>query len=143
MKIAFASEDLIGSGNYGKINNANHLKRLQRFYQEEHGGTTLYGGKIIEEKLHFEPTVVEKPSQDSSLMRQEIFGPILPIQSYKDLKELVGEIRNRSKPLAVYFYSSNDRNIELVKTQTSSGAFVVNDSVVQLLNCHLPFGGVG
>lgn len=61
MKQAFGKEDLIGSGNYGKINNANHLRRLKRFYEEEHGGKTLYGGKIIEDKLHFEPTIVEKP----------------------------------------------------------------------------------
>jgi aldehyde dehydrogenase (NAD+) len=76
-------------------------------------------------------------------MTQEIFGPILPIQSYKDLKALVSDLRGKAKPLAVYLYSDNSSHIQLVRSQTSSGAFVVNDSVVQMLNCHLPFGGVG
>jgi aldehyde dehydrogenase (NAD+) len=76
-------------------------------------------------------------------MTQEIFGPILPIQSYKDLEALVCEIRGKPKPLAIYLYSQNNGNIHSVRSQTSSGAFVVNDSVIQLLNCHLPFGGVG
>lgn len=143
MKQAFGKEDLIGSGNYGKINNVNHLRRLKRFYEEEHGGKTLYGGKIIEDKLHFEPTIIEKPREDSSLMKQEIFGPILPIHSYKDLKTLIADIRRKPKPLVVYLYSESSNNVKYVRTHTSSGAYVVNDSVVQLLNCHLPFGGVG
>lgn len=143
MKLAFGKEDLIGSGNYGKINNANHLRRLKRFYEEEHGGKTLYGGKIIEDKLHFEPTIIERPKEHSSLMKQEIFGPILPIHSYKDLKALVADIRRKPKPLVVYLYSESASNVKYVRAHTSSGAYVVNDSVVQLLNCHLPFGGVG
>ena len=76
-------------------------------------------------------------------MTQEIFGPILPIQTYKDLKALVGDIRKKPKPLAIYLYSQDNSHIQLVRSQTSSGAFVINDSVIQLLNCHLPFGGVG
>lgn len=55
----------------------------------------------------------------------------------------MSELRGKSKPLAIYIYSTNPKNIQLFRSQTSSGAFVVNDSVVQLLNCHLPFGGVG
>ena len=55
----------------------------------------------------------------------------------------MSELKSKAKPLVVYIYSSTSKNIELVRNHTSSGAFVVNDSVVQLLNCHLPFGGVG
>lgn len=76
-------------------------------------------------------------------MKQEIFGPILPIQSYKDLKTLISEIRAKPKPLVVYLYSESSTHVNFVRTNTSSGAYVVNDSVVQLLNPHLPFGGVG
>lgn len=67
----------------------------------------------------------------------------MPLYSYKNLKDLIAEIRVKPKTLVVYLFSENNSNIEYVKTHTSSGAFVVNDTVVQVLNCHLPFGGVG
>ena len=67
----------------------------------------------------------------------------MPIYPYKDLKQLVGDIRHRAKPLIVYVFSENSKNIEYVKEQTYSGSFVVNDVLIQMLNCHLPFGGVG
>jgi aldehyde dehydrogenase (NAD+) len=89
------------------------------------------------------PTVIESPHPDSFLMKEEIFGPILPIIPYHDINNVINEIKERSKPLAVYLFSENKKNIKEVKERTSSGAFVVNDSVVQILNCHLPFGGVG
>lgn len=76
-------------------------------------------------------------------MNEEIFGPILPINSYANLNELVAELGERPKPLIVYMFSEDSKNIELVKKHTYSGSFVVNDAVVQMLNCHLPFGGVG
>ncbi len=76
-------------------------------------------------------------------MKEEIFGPILPINSYNNLKQLVKEISDKPKPLIVYLFSYNSDNVEFVKNNTYSGAFVVNDAVIHALNCHLPFGGVG
>jgi aldehyde dehydrogenase (NAD+) len=70
IKNAFDHQDNIKSGDYGKINNINHLKRLEKMLKEEHGGSILYGGKVIEDKLHISPTIVEQPSKDSELMRQ-------------------------------------------------------------------------
>ena len=63
--------------------------------------------------------------------------------SYSNLNTLVEEIRRKPKPLIVYLFSENNKNIDLVKNNTYSGSFVLNDVVVQMLNCHLPFGGVG
>ena len=70
IKKAFDNRDNVNSGDYGKINNINHLKKLERLYKDNHGGQTLYGGKILEDKLHFSPTIVEKPSEDCSLMKE-------------------------------------------------------------------------
>jgi aldehyde dehydrogenase (NAD+) len=56
---------------------------------------------------------------------------------------VISEIQSRPKPLVVYAFSENSKNIKLIKEKTRSGSFVVNDAVVHLLNCHLPFGGVG
>ena len=65
------------------------------------------------------------------------------MHSYSNLNTLVEEIRRKPKPLIVYLFSENNKNIDLVKNNTYSGSFVLNDVVVQMLNCHLPFGGVG
>jgi aldehyde dehydrogenase (NAD+) len=77
------------------------------------------------------------------MMQEEIFGPILPIHYFNDLHTVVGEINSRPKPLVVYHFSENDDNTKLVQTRTYSGAYVINDTVVQMTNLHLPFGGVG
>jgi aldehyde dehydrogenase (NAD+) len=67
----------------------------------------------------------------------------MPIQSYSNLKDLVTELRGKSKPLVIYHFTNNSKNIEFVKNHTYSGAYVTNDAIVQALNNHLPFGGVG
>jgi len=76
-------------------------------------------------------------------MQEEIFGPILPIFYYRDLSEVISEITSRSKPLAIYHFSESKKNINLVKENTSSGAYVSNECVFQIANKYLPFGGVG
>lgn len=90
--------------------------------------------------------MVLNPSADSPLMKDEIFGPILPLITFKNIDEAITFVNNRPKPLATYYYGSNSRwniNLNKVEKQTSSGAFVVNDSCTQIFNNDLPFGGVG
>ena len=77
------------------------------------------------------------------MMQEEIFGPIMPIYSYTNLDSVIEEIIDRPKPLVVYIFSENKANIKKVKNKTYSGTFVVNDTILQLANNHLPFGGVG
>lgn len=92
------------------------------------------------------PTVILNPSLDSKLMNEEIFGPILPVFTFKDTDEAVAFIRKIDKPLAVYYFganSSRNKNMLRFKQETSSGAFVVNELGYQVLNGDLPFGGVG
>lgn len=76
-------------------------------------------------------------------MSEEIFGPIMPLYSYDNLKDVIEEVNDRDKPLVVYMFSESSSNLKLVKENTSSGAFVVNDILMQMTNPHLPFGGVG
>jgi aldehyde dehydrogenase (NAD+) len=143
IKKAFDKQDNVNSGDYGKINNLNHLKKLERLLQDQHGGTVLYGGNFVADKLHLSPTIVEKPKGDSLMMKEEIFGPIMPIHQYSSLKTLVEELRRRPKPLIVYLFSESSKNIDYVRSNTYSGSFVVNDVIIHMLNNHLPFGGVG
>ena len=89
------------------------------------------------------PVIIEEPRIDSLIMNEEIFGPILPLVSYHDLDELISFINSKPKPLAVYHFSENHKNIEKVRRNTFSGAYCLNDAVIFVLNTKLPFGGVG
>lgn len=77
-------------------------------------------------------------------MKEEIFGPILPILVYQTIDEAIKHINDGDKPLTLYYFGKcNSANLNTVKTQTSSGSFVTNEVLFHLLNSELPFGGVG
>ena len=79
-------------------------------------------------------------------MKEEIFGPILPVFTYKNIQEAIDFIHRIDKPLAVYYFgrnSSSNPNMRRLKEETSSGAFLVNDIAIHFLNADTPFGGVG
>ena len=89
---------------------------------KDHGGTVAIGNANAYEDKNLIPTVVMNPLEDSPLMREEIFGPILPIRTYRNIEEVVSFITSRDKPLAVYFYGSkSSQNAETIKTKTTSG----------------------
>lgn len=85
------------------------------------------------------------PKKDSELARNEVFGPIMKIFTYDSFDNLIDEINDGEKPLALYFIGKAKGNPrkERLERETSSGMFVVNEVCLQSLNSHLPFGGVG
>lgn len=89
------------------------------------------------------PTLVEEPDRNDLVMKEEIFGPILPIIQYKDQADLEKWILSYEKPLGAYIYSSNNKFNDWFINRFSFGGGVINDSIVQFLNERLPFGGVG
>ncbi len=101
------------------------------------------GGTWDGPSRYFAPTVVADVTWDDPLMQEEIFGPVLPIVSYDDIDEALGEVNRRDKPLALYIYSDDDGLIEKVIAATSSGSVCTNHNAVQLGVPGLPFGGVG
>ena len=112
----------------------------------DHGGTLIEGNANANLDKKLLPTVILNPSLDSDLMKEEIFGPILPIFTYKTIQEAVDFINKLDKPLAVYYFGKNswsNPNLMRLKNETSSGAFLVNDIAVHFLNADTPFGGVG
>jgi aldehyde dehydrogenase (NAD+) len=90
-----------------------------------------------------EPTVIINPPKQGALMREEIFGPLLPVFTYDNLEEPLKEISSREHPLVVYIYSRNKKNIRRIQNTTRAGATAVNMSLIQVANNYLPFGGVG
>ncbi|AWW31049.1 aldehyde dehydrogenase family protein [Echinicola strongylocentroti] len=130
---------------YGRIINSQHTVRLQSLLDDakEKGGHVEFGGECSLDNCFMEPTVVSHVSEDMLLMKEEIFGPILPIITYHQLDDVLHLIQLKPKPLAVYLFSTDDNVTELTRKHTSSGALVVNDCAIQFMHNELPFGGIG
>jgi acyl-CoA reductase-like NAD-dependent aldehyde dehydrogenase len=101
------------------------------------------GGQTKPEEKYIAPTVMDQVSWESPVMQEEIFGPILPVLEYTDLKEAIAQINARPKPLALYIFSKDKQKQEQVLQETSSGGVCINDTVMQIGVSTLPFGGVG
>jgi len=102
----------------------------------------LSGGQADADACFVQPTLLDQAPTDARLMREEIFGPLLPVIGYESLDEVITAINADPKPLALYIYSRNRQHVEQVLSQTSSGGACVNHSLIQFLHGRLPFGGV-
>lgn len=122
----------------------NHTQRLKNLIDEavELGATIGLGGDCRPDEHYCPPTLLENVPLKSQVMQEEIFGPILPMLTFKDISEVIHFINERPKPLAIYLYSRSRLNSERILKETSSGGLVFNDSVIHFANPHLPFGGV-
>jgi aldehyde dehydrogenase (NAD+) len=107
------------------------------------GARIEVGGDHDIEDRYIAPTLLTGVTPDSPIMGEEIFGPILPILTFRDLDDPIRLIQSRPKPLALYVFSRDRRNVERVLRQTTSGGSCVNTMIVHLANPELPFGGVG
>lgn len=132
-------QDILSNADYAQIVNDHHYNRLISLLE----GDIIYGGHIDPNTRRISPTLVLNPSSDLTLMQDEIFGPILPIITYKEIDEAISFIQSGNKPLALYLFSSSERNKERVLTETSSGGVCINDTVMHIVSNELPFGGVG
>ena len=132
-----------GSENQGCMINEFHTERVENLIKTA-GGTLVCGGKVNKEKKFIEPTVILQPSLESGIMKEEIFGPVMPVFPFKDIREVIKYINKGEKPLAVYYFGEpTGANSVLLSSQTSSGSYVTNECIVQILNHHTGFGGVG
>lgn len=107
------------------------------------GEEILFGGQSNDKDNYLSPTLVNEPKLDSKLMAGEIFGPILPIISYKTDADIDRHIMNYGKPLATYVFSKNKKFQNKIINTYSFGGGAINDTVIHITNKRLPFGGVG
>lgn len=133
------SEDVENSENYSRIINKKHFSRLIKLLEKD---KIIYGGKNNPNSNFIEPTLIDGSNFNSPLMKEEIFGPILPVVSYSNKDELKKILDNYKDPLAFYIFS-NDKKFsnELIKRYSFGGA-AVNDTISQIVNHRLPFGGI-
>ena len=140
---SFFSEDASASASYSRIVNQRHFKRLNDHLDnaKKLNATIEIGGNTNSEDNFIQPTVISNLPEEASLLQEEIFGPILPIKTYETIDEVVNYINSKEKPLALYIYSKNKRQIQQVIDNTRAGSTCINNNVVQYSNHNLPFGG--
>ncbi len=126
--------------NYLQIINQKNVERLAKLIDKS---KVFYGGQVNHEKRIISPTILHHITFDDEVMKDEIFGPILPVISFTNLDVAIQEVKKRPKPLACYIYSKNRTLIKKLLKEISFGGGAVNDSVMHLSNSNLPFGGVG
>lgn len=128
------------SPDYARIINRSHFDRLVSYLDNGH---ILSGGSCDAESLYIEPTILDDISWNDAVMQEEIFGPILPILEYEQLKNLFILLNDRPKPLALYLFSKNTETQKQVVEKLSFGGGCINDTIAHLGNHNLPFGGIG
>ncbi len=136
----FYGEDPRRSPSYGRIVNHAHFHRLIGLLSQ---GTIALGGQFDERDRYIAPTVMTGVPPDSDLLRDEIFGPILPVVGYENLEDALAFIRRRPKPLAIYAFTRNRSLQQRLTREMHSGSIVINDVVINQVVSGLPFGGVG
>lgn len=137
---AFYSKEIKESPDYPRIINSKNLKRLAQMLSNE---KLLYGGDVSESELYIAPTLIDEPKLESAVMQDEIFGPILPILSYSNFKEVEHIIEKYPSPLSLFIFTENSKRAKQWMQQFKFGGGIINDTIVHFVNDRLPFGGVG
>ncbi|MBS5306312.1 MAG: aldehyde dehydrogenase [Clostridium sp.] len=132
--------DIKSSSDFPRIVNKHSLLRLKNYLND---GEIYFGGSVDEKDLYLEPTILTNIKENSLIMEEEIFGPILPILEYSSLDEALTYVINKDKPLALYYFSEDSTSIEKVLNSTTSGGVTINDTIIHVASSYLPFGGVG
>jgi aldehyde dehydrogenase (NAD+) len=139
------NEDFKNSPSYCRVVNTRHFERIQKLIENSvsQGAKLEWGGQYDGADRFISPTILSGVTWDHEVMKDEIFGPVLPVLEYQELSQVFGWIQDHDKPLALYIFAKNQDTIETILQNTTSGGCAVNDVTLHLANPHLPFGGVG
>ncbi|HEK6381650.1 TPA: aldehyde dehydrogenase [Staphylococcus aureus] len=138
----FYGQNIQQSPDYGRIVNLKHYHRLTSLLNSAQMNI-VFGGHSDEDERYIEPTLLDHVTNDSAIMQEEIFGPILPILTYQSLDEAIAFIHQIPKPLSLYLFSEDENATQRVINELSFGGGAINDTLMHLANPKLPFGGVG
>ncbi len=134
----FYGDDIINSSDYGRIINIDQFNKLIHLMDDL---KIIYGGEHNSDELYIQPTIV-KASVNDNIMKEEIFGPILPIITYKDGYDVFNIIDLNPNPLALYLFTNDDNFKHSIINNISFGGGCINDTMSHMINTNLPFGGV-
>lgn len=136
----FFGSDAKDSPYFPRISTRANVERLSTLIE---GSEIYYGGQSNPAERYVAPTLLTNVSEEEPVMQQEIFGPVLPVMAFDDIREVVAFINNRPKPLALYYFTQNKQKARRILNETTSGGACINDVIMHVANPHLPFGGVG
>jgi aldehyde dehydrogenase (NAD+) len=138
--LKFFSEKPEESYSYGKIINEKQFNRVVQYIAQ---GNVLYGGRHDSKKLFIEPTLIDNIAPDATVMREEIFGPVLPIITFNTKEEALQVIQQNPNPLAFYVFTQSSKKENDWLNSVAFGGGCVNNASWHLTNHNLPFGGRG
>jgi len=133
-------EDAANSEAYPKIVDRSHYERLMKLIDP---GTVVSGGGGDPERLFIEPTIMTGVKEEDAIMKEEVFGPLMPFLEFDDLDELMEQLKQKPSPLCFYIFTSNLRLARKIQREFRSGGGMINDTVVHFVNDTTPFGGIG
>ena len=138
--ISMYTKEPLTNPDYGKIVNKKHFERLKGLMKDE---KIAFGGEVNEDTLQIAPTVLIDVTAEDAVMQEEIFGPILPVLTYKNQEEAEAFILEREKPLAFYLFTEDKETQKRFMNHISFGGGCINDTVMHLTSGEMGFGGVG
>ncbi len=133
-------EQPLANPDYGKIINKKHFFRLLGLIPPE---KVVCGGESRAETLQIAPTVLKDVRFDDAVMQEEIFGPLLPVVTFRSLDEVIAKLQQSARPLALYLFTQDRRTVSLVTSRVSFGGGCINDTIIHLATSNMGFGGVG
>ncbi|MBL8020222.1 MAG: aldehyde dehydrogenase family protein [Leptospirales bacterium] len=137
-------EERKSSDHYARIITERHHGRLKGLVDKaiEQGAKLVLGGTADASEKYLAPTLLTDVPNHSPIMKEEIFGPVLPILAVDSMDQAIGIVQKMEKPLALYMFSNTERNIQKVLNGTTAGGTCINDTMIHFLHPNLPFGGV-
>jgi aldehyde dehydrogenase (NAD+) len=136
----FFGEDPVSSKGYGRIINENRFDKLLGYLSQ---GKIVFGGQHDRKKLFLAPTIMEDVPLDAPLMKEEIFGPVLPVFGFHTMEQALAIIRRNPNPLSFYIFTASSKKEKAWIQSVPFGGGCVNNTAWHFTNDHLPFGGVG
>ena len=142
--------DMKDNEDFTSIINQKHYDRIQSYISDakEKGADVVEinpANEDFSQQPHHKipPTLILNPTEDMQVMQEEIFGPVLPVKTYKDVSETVDYINSKDRPLGLYYFGEDAKEKDFVLDNTTSGGVTVNDVISHITMEDLPFGGVG
>lgn len=126
--------------NYGKIINKKHFDRINSLIDQS---KVVFGGHSDEQSLRIEPTIMDNVTWDDAVMQEEIFGPVLPILTYKNVQDALDTVNAHPHPLAFYIFTENRRLAKHAYSTCAFGGGCINDTIIHLATSRMGFGGTG
>ena len=128
------------SPDYPRIINDRQFDRLISYLKK---GNVVIGGVYDKETRYISPTIIDNVEWDYEIMKDEIFGPIMPVLEFSTIEEVIDKLRGKEKPLAFYYFTKSKDKEKNMMIKTTSGGGCINDTIIHVASHHVPFGGVG